>query len=60
MERTEILQIGMRVLPLCAKHHSEAHAKGRAWLMEDQHLHPIQLTKEIGKVYKLTKRNVGE
>jgi hypothetical protein len=58
--RSEICHIGMRVLPLCLKHHSMAHTKGRKWLTEDEHLIPIPLTAEIGKVYKMTKKQLGE
>lgn len=58
-DRTTIYQIGMKVLPLCREHHSVAHTRGRTWLIDDMHLLPIELTKEIGKQYKLTKKNLG-
>lgn len=56
-DRTDIYQIGMRVVPLCREHHTIAHSKGKQWI-EEQHLEPIKLTKEIGKVYGLTKKNL--
>ena len=59
-DRTEVYQIGMRVISLCRIHHSEAHSKGRTWLTDDLHLTPIPLTKEIGKRYGLTKKNLEE
>jgi hypothetical protein len=50
----------MRVLPLCRVHHDEAHTRGRAWLTDEQHLAAIPLTAEVGKVYGLTKKNLGK
>lgn len=58
--RDIVLQIGMRVLPLCRVHHDEAHTRGRAWLTDEQHLTAIPLTAEVGKVYGLTKKNLGK
>jgi hypothetical protein len=57
-DRTEVYQIGMKVIPLCRKHHGEAHNKGRSLITDDWHLIPLPLTKEIGKAYKLTKKNL--
>lgn len=57
-DRTSIYQIGMLVVPLCREHHTMAHNKGKAWLTQDMHLMPIALTKEIGKKYGLTKKNL--
>lgn len=58
-DREEIYQIGMPVIPLCRKCHEEAHQKGKGWITEDLHLIAIPLTAEIGKVYKLTKKNLA-
>ena len=58
-DRNEVYQIGMRVIPLCREHHTVAHTKGRSWLTNDMHLVPIPLTVEIGKKYKLSKKNLG-
>ena len=58
-DRDEIFQIGMRVLPLCRIDHTTAHQKGITWLTGDNHLIPLPLTVEIGKVYGLTKKNLG-
>ena len=53
--RDTIYQIGMKVLPLCREHHTIAHNSS---LIEDEHLIPIPLTWEIGKVYGLTRKNL--
>lgn len=58
--RDNIYQIGMRVISLCREHHQEAHSKGRSWITDDLHLVPIPLTVEIGKQYRLTKKNLQE
>lgn len=57
-DRTEIYQIGMKVIPLCREHHGIAHSKGKSIITDDWHLVPIPLTKEIGKVYGLNKKNL--
>ncbi len=57
-DRKDIFQIGMRVLPLCREHHSEAHTRGVKWLIDEQRLSPLKLTEEIGRVYSLTRRNI--
>ncbi|MDU4960172.1 MAG: putative HNHc nuclease [Sporomusaceae bacterium] len=58
-DRDQIYQIGMRVISLCREHHTAAHTKGQSWLIDDLHLVPIALTAEIGKKYKLTKKNLS-
>ena len=58
--RDDIFQIGMFVLPCCRKHHSMAHAKPQEEFNKLFHVKPIPLTKELAKVYKLTKKNMGE
>ena len=58
-DRDEIFQIGMPVLPLCREHHMESHNIGQKSFMDRYHLKPIVLTVEIGKVYGLTKKNLG-
>lgn len=55
--RDKIYQIGMLVLPCCRKHHSMAHSQPQEDFNKLYHLKPIPLTKEIAKVYGLTKRN---
>ena len=59
-DRKEVFQINMRVLPLCSEHHSEAHIKGKQYVLDNWHLVPIALTEEIGKKYGLTKKNLQE
>lgn len=56
--RDDIFQLGMQVLPLCREHHQEAHNHGDAALMDKHHLESIPITLEIGKVYKLTVKNL--
>lgn len=51
--RNEIVHEGMRALPLCRKHHTEAHTIGKVAFEERYHLEPIPLNKELCGVYKL-------
>jgi len=51
--REEIAHEGMRALPLCRKHHTEAHTLGKVDFMEKYHLEPVPLNKELCGVYKL-------
>lgn len=57
-DRDDIFQIGMLVLPLCRNHHNKTHTMAKEAFNQKYHLHPIKLTKEIGKVYKLTRKNL--
>ncbi len=57
--RDEIYQVGTPVLSLCHEHHRESHTIGQKEFLKKYGLQPIGLTKEIGKVYKLTKKNLG-
>ena len=57
-DRTTMYQIGMRVVPLCRECHTTAHQKGAKWLTEDMYVSPIPLNAEIGKVYRLNKKNL--
>ena len=52
-DRREICHIGMRALPLCRTHHEEAHTKGDEAFCTAYHLEPVQIDREIAKVYKL-------
>ena len=56
MNRDDVYQIGMPVLPLCRIHHMESHNIGQKTFLEKYHLQAIPLTVEIGKKYKLTKK----
>ena len=51
--RDDIIHIGMRVLPLSREYHTLAHTKGNDWLLNEYHLEPITVDKQIAKVYKL-------
>lgn len=59
-DRTKIYQIGMRVISLCRICHGEAHSKGKTIITDDWHLTPIPLTKEIGKIYRLSRKNLED
>ena len=56
--RRNVYQIGMPVLPLCREHHTESHTIGQKDFIARYHIEPIPLTEEIGKKYKLTKKNL--
>ena len=58
--RNRIYQIGMPVLPLCRLHHNEAHRIGQDTFLKRYILKPIKLTYEIGKIYRLTNKNLIE
>lgn len=57
-DRTEVFQIGIPVLPLCRKHHTEWHTLGNNTFNAKYHVEPFKLTKEIAKKYNLTKKNM--
>ena len=57
--RDTIFQLGMRVLPLHRIYHTEAESTPRDTFLEKYHLVGIPITVEIGKVYGLTKKNLG-
>ena len=56
--RKEIPQVGMQVLPLCRVHHNEIHNTGNFTFLKKYILQSIALTKDIAKIYKLTKKNM--
>ena len=58
VNRDTVYQIGIPVLPLCREHHMESHNIGQQEFLKLHHLQPIGLTVEIGKKYKLTKKNL--
>lgn len=58
--RNEIVHEGMRALPLCCKHHQEAHTIGNTEFMERYHLEPVVLNKELCKIYKLKSKESGK
>ena len=51
--RKEICHLGMRVLPLCEKHHREIHRIGRESFLERYHLEPVVVDGKIADKYKL-------
>lgn len=54
--RREVPQLGMNALPLCGKHHAEAH-NGERDFMVRYHLEPVPIDEQIAEVYRLTKAN---
>ena len=58
--RDKMIHIEKRVLPLCRKHHSEAHSIGRECFLEKYHLKPVKVDKEIARRLKLGKYKVSE
>lgn len=53
--RTEICHIGMRGLPLCAKHHSECHSMPQSEFNKRYLLESITVDEKISSVYRLRK-----
>ena len=55
--RDEIIHEGMKVLPLCREHHTEAHSIGQETFNEKWHLNSgIEVDRTIGRIYKLKTR----
>lgn len=56
-DRDEIIHEGMRALPLCRKHHTEAHDRGQESFESLYHLpHGIVLDKTLCRIYGLKTR----
>lgn len=56
-DRREIVHEGMKALPLCREHHTEAHAIGQDSFQQKYHLTDgIEIDKTIAKIYKLKTR----
>jgi len=51
--RREISHLGMKALPLCSIHHSEAHQLGKTAFNEKYHVFGIKIDKAIARKYKL-------
>lgn len=56
--RDDICHIDMLILPLCGEHHTECHTMPQKQFNSKYHIEPIKLTKEIGKKYRLNKKNL--
>lgn len=55
--RDEIIHEGMKVLPLCREHHTEAHTIGQKTFNEKWHLNDgVEVDKTIGRIYRLKTR----
>lgn len=55
--RNTINHIGMRCLPLCRKHHTEAHSIGDTDFMKHYMLETIRINERIAEVYKLNTKD---
>lgn len=53
-DRTEVHHLGRECLPLCEKHHSEAHQDEKGFI-EKHHLEVIKIDERVCKIYKLRK-----
>lgn len=59
-DRTQVVHIGRRALPLCREHHVEVDQTGDAALCEKYHIQPVKIDELIAKTYKLGgKKNNG-
>jgi len=52
-DREQIVHLGLRVMCLCRKHHSEAHTVGQAAFDERYHVYGIEADEEICKKWRL-------
>jgi len=55
-DREKIVHLGMSVMCLCRKHHTECHTVGQERFNERYMVYGIEATEEICKVYKLKSR----
>ena len=51
--RKEIVHVGMEAMPLCRKHHNEAHQIGKVTFAEKYHIHGVKIDPYLAKVLKL-------
>jgi hypothetical protein len=51
--RREINHVGMKALPLCRKHHSEAHSIGQAEFNHRYHVFGIRLDNDLCNIWRL-------
>ena len=56
--RKTMYQVGMRVMPLCRKHHTEMHTIPDGDFYKRYHVCPVPLTEKVGKVYRMSKKNL--
>lgn len=57
-DRTKVVHIGRRCLPLCREHHREVDQIGDDALCERYHVEPVKIDDRIARTYKLnTKRD---
>ena len=53
--RREAVHLGMRILPLCRKHHMEVHSMGEKEFLAKYHLEPIKADERVCTEYRLGK-----
>lgn len=58
--RNTMFQIGMKVLPLCRKHHTEIHMMPNEEFFRKYHICPVKLTDDVAKVYRMSKKARGK
>lgn len=58
--RRTINQVGMKVLPLCRKHHQLAHQMGHLTFMQAYQLKPIKLDEELITKLNLSNKSAME
>lgn len=52
-DRDKPIHEGLKALPLCRKHHTEAHNMTEETFLKQYHLEPIVITKEVCKKWRL-------
>lgn len=52
-DRRTMSHIGLRCMPLCRKHHIEAHNAGDETFMATYHLQPAVIDERVAKIYKI-------
>ena len=52
-DRTKPIHEGLRALPLCREHHTEAHNDGKDGFLKKYHIEPIVLDKKLCKKWGL-------
>jgi hypothetical protein len=58
--RKKISHVGLRVLPLCRKHHQEDHNTGEEKFLEKYHLTPVEVDEKLDYFIKKGKIRVFE
>ena len=51
--RRRMNHLGLRVLPLCRRHHHEIHRTGKETFLKKYFLEPVRVDERIGRAYRL-------